>query len=170
MSKLLRDACWMADALNFVSLICCVADNHFPPINLHTSPFSLTLELHSHSCCFKTSYHAQMQQQTMPLTNLSCAKAVSATVIVQAETRRHNCTGLTQSLLCAQVNLIEDGRSEHVVQETRLWDEGKQITMSMRKKEGLADYRYFPEPDLPPLEVSTAYLEDVQVPCPAHTS
>ncbi len=62
-----------------------------------------------------------------------------------------------------QVNLIEDGSGEQVVQETRLWDEGKQVTMSMRKKEGLADYRYFPEPDLPPLVVSESYLQDVQV-------
>ena len=62
-----------------------------------------------------------------------------------------------------QVSLIEAASAEQVVQETRLWDEGKQVTMSMRKKEGLADYRYFPEPDLPPLEVSEAYLQDVQV-------
>ena len=49
------------------------------------------------------------------------------------------------------------------MQETRLWDEAKQVTQSMRKKEGLADYRYFPEPDLPPLEVSTSYIQDVSV-------
>ena len=61
------------------------------------------------------------------------------------------------------MKLIEADEGEAVVQETRLWDEGKQVTMSMRKKEGLADYRYFPEPDLPPLEVNEAYLQDVQV-------
>ena len=61
------------------------------------------------------------------------------------------------------MKLIEADEGETVVQETRLWDEGKQVTMSMRKKEGLADYRYFPEPDLPPLEVNEAYLQDVQV-------
>jgi len=103
----------------------------------------------------------------MLLTRLSCAKTVSGTETVQA--RWHTSMRCTRSLLRTQVNLIEDGRSEQVVQETRLWDEGKQVTMSMRKKEGLADYRYFPEPDLPPLEVSTAYLQDVQVPSPAHT-
>ena len=40
-----------------------------------------------------------------------------------------------------------------IVPETRLWDESEQVTRSMRKKETLADYRYFPEPDLPPLFV-----------------
>ena len=51
-----------------------------------------------------------------------------------------------------QVAALEAG--EAVVQETRLWDEAKQCTRSMRKKEGSSDYRYFPEPDLGPIEVS----------------
>ncbi|MEY2983857.1 MAG: Aspartyl-tRNA(Asn) amidotransferase subunit / Glutamyl-tRNA(Gln) amidotransferase subunit [Cyanobacteriota bacterium] len=45
---------------------------------------------------------------------------------------------------------------EPIYQETRLWEEGSQRTISMRKKEGSSDYRYFPEPDLPPLTVSAA--------------
>jgi hypothetical protein len=53
-----------------------------------------------------------------------------------------------------QVALIRAGRGAEVVQETRLWDEARQETTSMRKKEGLADYRYFPEPDLPDLVVT----------------
>ncbi len=45
---------------------------------------------------------------------------------------------------------------EKIVQETRLWEEGAQRTISMRVKEGSSDYRYFPEPDLGPIEVSAA--------------
>lgn len=58
--------------------------------------------------------------------------------------------------------MIQDGRADEIVQETRLWDESKGETYTMRKKEGLADYRYFPEPDLPPLIVSNEWIEKVQ--------
>ncbi|NEO84479.1 MAG: Asp-tRNA(Asn)/Glu-tRNA(Gln) amidotransferase subunit GatB [Spirulina sp. SIO3F2] len=51
------------------------------------------------------------------------------------------------------------GKDEPIVQETRLWEEGSQRTISMRKKEGSSDYRYFPEPDLPPIEVSVEQRE-----------
>lgn len=60
-----------------------------------------------------------------------------------------------------QTALKRAGRYAEVVQETRLWDEGSQKTFSMRKKEGSADYRYFPEPDLPALEISEALLSEV---------
>ncbi|MDY7049827.1 MAG: Asp-tRNA(Asn)/Glu-tRNA(Gln) amidotransferase subunit GatB [Microcystis panniformis WG22] len=56
-----------------------------------------------------------------------------------------------------QIEAIENGES--IVQETRLWEEATQRTISMRKKEGSSDYRYFPEPDLPPLEVSPEQLK-----------
>ncbi|KAG7670064.1 hypothetical protein KSW81_008202 [Nannochloris sp. 'desiccata'] len=61
-----------------------------------------------------------------------------------------------------QLALLKEGRASEIVQETRLWDENKQVTKSMRKKEGLADYRYFPEPDLPALFVSTEAIEDLR--------
>ncbi|MCF2969599.1 Asp-tRNA(Asn)/Glu-tRNA(Gln) amidotransferase subunit GatB [Synechococcus sp. Nb3U1] len=53
-----------------------------------------------------------------------------------------------------QVKAIEAG--EPIVQETRLWEENSQRTISMRKKEGSSDYRYFPEPDLLPIRVTEA--------------
>ena len=46
-----------------------------------------------------------------------------------------------------------------MVQETRRWDDNKDATYSMRSKENAQDYRYFPEPDIPPLELSEAYLD-----------
>ncbi|MEA5565159.1 MULTISPECIES: Asp-tRNA(Asn)/Glu-tRNA(Gln) amidotransferase subunit GatB [Nostocaceae] len=55
-----------------------------------------------------------------------------------------------------QIAAVEAG--ERIVQETRLWEEGSQRTISMRVKEGSSDYRYFPEPDLAPIEVSEAQL------------
>ncbi len=57
-----------------------------------------------------------------------------------------------------QIEAIEEGGK--IAQETRLWDESKQITVSMRSKEGSSDYRYFPEPDLPPIEVSEKQLNE----------
>lgn len=54
------------------------------------------------------------------------------------------CVAAACGVLCAawlQVGLLQSGRGSEVVQETRLWDEGKQATTSMRTKEGLADYR-----------------------------
>ncbi|CAA9235235.1 Aspartyl-tRNA(Asn) amidotransferase subunit B @ Glutamyl-tRNA(Gln) amidotransferase subunit B [uncultured Coleofasciculus sp.] len=57
-----------------------------------------------------------------------------------------------------QIEAVEAG--ERIIQETRLWEEGSQRTISMRVKEGSSDYRYFPEPDLPPIEVSIEQLEE----------
>ncbi|WP_269604007.1 Asp-tRNA(Asn)/Glu-tRNA(Gln) amidotransferase subunit GatB [Prochlorococcus marinus] len=56
-----------------------------------------------------------------------------------------------------QIKAYESG--EEVKQETRLWDESKQLTKSMRSKEGSSDYRYFPDPDLGPIEVSHSLKE-----------
>lgn len=53
--------------------------------------------------------------------------------------------------------LIDEGKVGEIVQETRGWDEGKQATFSQRKKEGSADYRYFPDPDLPKMKLHEAF-------------
>ncbi|WIG95444.1 Asp-tRNA(Asn)/Glu-tRNA(Gln) amidotransferase subunit GatB [Myxococcus sp. SDU36] len=59
--------------------------------------------------------------------------------------------------IARQVDVIESGGK--VMQETRLWDVSKGVTRSMRSKEEAHDYRYFPEPDLPPLRVSAEAID-----------
>ncbi|MBO6794331.1 MAG: Asp-tRNA(Asn)/Glu-tRNA(Gln) amidotransferase subunit GatB [Balneolaceae bacterium] len=59
-----------------------------------------------------------------------------------------------------QIELIESGGE--VVQQTRLWDTSKNQTRIMRSKEEAHDYRYFPEPDLPPIIVTTELLDEIK--------
>ncbi|XP_022138690.1 glutamyl-tRNA(Gln) amidotransferase subunit B, chloroplastic/mitochondrial [Momordica charantia] len=61
-----------------------------------------------------------------------------------------------------QVLLHSQGQSDQIVQETRLWEEGAQKTITMRKKEGLSDYRYFPEPDLPEVILTKEYVDNIR--------
>lgn len=63
-----------------------------------------------------------------------------------------------------QIELIESGGE--VVQQTRLWDTNKMETRIMRSKEEAHDYRYFPEPDLPPIIVSDELLEGIRAELP----
>ena len=63
-----------------------------------------------------------------------------------------------------QIDLIEDGGT--VVQETRLYDSDKDETRSMRSKEEANDYRYFPDPDLLPVEISNEYIEAIRATMP----
>ena len=63
-----------------------------------------------------------------------------------------------------QIELIESGGE--VVQQTRLWDTTKNQTRVMRSKEEAHDYRYFPEPDLPPIIVTNELLEEVKAELP----
>ena len=63
-----------------------------------------------------------------------------------------------------QIELIEDGG--RVVQETRLYDPDRHETRSMRSKEDAQDYRYFPDPDLPPLRIGADWIARVQAAMP----
>ena len=81
--------------------------------------------------------------------NLNSFKAISRAIVYEAK---------------RQVELLEEGK--RVVQETRRWDENKDATYAMRSKENAQDYRYFPDPDLPPVELSQAYLEGLRAALP----
>ncbi len=58
-----------------------------------------------------------------------------------------------------QKMLMQD---ETIVQETRLWDAERNITQAMRSKEEAHDYRYFPEPDVPPIEISNDFVQQLK--------
>lgn len=77
--------------------------------------------------------------------NLNSFKAVSRAIAYEA--RR-------------QAERIEEGK--RVIQETRRWDENKDASFAMRSKENAQDYRYFPEPDIPPIELSEEWLQDLK--------
>jgi aspartyl-tRNA(Asn)/glutamyl-tRNA(Gln) amidotransferase subunit B len=81
--------------------------------------------------------------------NVNSVRFVMA--VVESEARR-------------QVDLIEDGGT--VVQETRLYDPDRNETRSMRSKEDAHDYRYFPDPDLLPLELDQAFLDECKASLP----
>lgn len=59
-----------------------------------------------------------------------------------------------------QIDLLEEGKA--VVQETRRWDDLKGISYAMRSKEDAQDYRYFPDPDLVPVSIDDAFLEEIR--------
>ena len=59
-----------------------------------------------------------------------------------------------------QIELLEMGRP--VVQETRRWDDNKESSHALRSKEDAKDYRYFPDPDLPPIHISDQWIQDTK--------
>ena len=77
--------------------------------------------------------------------NLNSFKAIRRAI--EGETKR-------------QISLIENG--EKIIQETRRWDDAKGESYSMRSKEDARDYRYFPEPDLPPIFVSDQWISEIK--------
>lgn len=69
-------------------------------------------------------------------------------------------TRAIESEQARQMKLIEAGKP--VIQETRRWDDSKGYSYSMRSKEDAKDYRYFPEPDLPPIVISDTWLAEIK--------
>ncbi|MDP8266718.1 MAG: Asp-tRNA(Asn)/Glu-tRNA(Gln) amidotransferase subunit GatB [Candidatus Aceula meridiana] len=93
--------------------------------------------------------------------NISLRKEGAKEFGTKAEVKNLNSFKAVKSALEFEVGrqkkLLDSG--ERVVQETRLWDEAKQITLSMRSKEEAHDYRYFPEPDLVPFTVDQKVID-----------
>lgn len=100
--------------------------------------------------------------------NISVRPLGSATYGTRTEVKNLNSfralAEATEYELARQVNLLQEGRQ--VVQETRGWHEGRRQTFPQRSKEEAEDYRYFPEPDLPPLRIERAWIERVKATLP----
>lgn len=96
--------------------------------------------------------------------NISLRPKGSSTYGVKCEIKNLNSFRAVQRALEFEVErqkaLLEAG--ELVVQETRHWDETQGVTFSMRSKEEAADYRYFPDPNLYPLEVEPSWVESIR--------
>lgn len=75
-----------------------------------------------------------------------------------------NMARATDVEIARQIDVWESGGV--VVQETRGWDEQRQTTVSQRSKESAHDYRYFPEPDLPTLEIAREWVDEIQAKMP----
>ena len=100
--------------------------------------------------------------------NLSIKKPEAYEFGVKVEIKNINSTAYAAAAIDyeikRQTELLESGGK--VVQETRGWDEDQQKTFSQRLKEGSADYRYFPEPDLPPLRFNKNEIEEMRLGLP----
>jgi len=96
--------------------------------------------------------------------NVSVRPAGAAALGTKTEVKNVNSFRFLQKALEheieRQIDALNDGR--RIVQETRLWDAAAGRTMSMRSKEEAHDYRYFPDPDLPPLVVDAARVDRVR--------
>lgn len=100
--------------------------------------------------------------------NVSVRPAGTTTLGTKAEVKNVNSFRYLQKAIefeiGRQIDVLEQGG--RVVQETRLFDAAQGKTYSMRSKEEAHDYRYFPDPDLPPLVVSSTRLEEARVALP----
>jgi len=100
--------------------------------------------------------------------NVSVRKAGEAKLGTRCEIKNVNSFRFLQHAIefeiRRQIQLIEDGGA--VEQETRLYDPDRDETRSMRTKEDAQDYRYFPDPDLPPLLIDNAWIERIRAEMP----
>jgi aspartyl-tRNA(Asn)/glutamyl-tRNA(Gln) amidotransferase subunit B len=108
------------------------------------------------SICTPGAYEKYMETQDFShlgtrceIKNMNSMRFIQQAIMVEAQ---------------RQIRIVEGGGA--VVQETRLFDPDKQETRSMRSKEEAHDYRYFPDPDLLPLEIEQAWVDDIEAHLP----
>jgi aspartyl-tRNA(Asn)/glutamyl-tRNA(Gln) amidotransferase subunit B len=96
--------------------------------------------------------------------NVSVRKVGDKELGVKTEVKNMNSFRFLQRALEYEIErqVAELEAGGRIVQETRLWDEGRGITISMRSKEEAHDYRYFPEPDLVPVVVNKEWVEQIR--------
>ena len=96
--------------------------------------------------------------------NISVAEEGSDELGVKVEIKNMNSLKSLEKAIdyeiLRQTKMVQD--KESIIQETRHWDENKQVTLSMRTKEGSADYRYFSDPDLPNMVINDEFIENSQ--------
>ncbi len=96
--------------------------------------------------------------------NVSVRRVGEKELGVKAEVKNMNSFRFLQRALEYEIErqIAELAAGGRIIQETRLWDEAKGVTVSMRSKEEAHDYRYFPEPDLVPVRVQTEWIEQIR--------
>ncbi len=96
--------------------------------------------------------------------NISVSKKGSGMLGTRAEIKNLNSfravEGCVNHEFARQIELLE--KDEKIIQETRGWNDAKQSTFSQRSKEDAQDYRYMPEPDIPPIVLTQEYLDQVK--------
>jgi len=96
--------------------------------------------------------------------NISLRDAKTGALGTKVEVKNMNSFKAVKKALQFEVNrqkkLLAEG--EKIVQETRHWDESRNVTVSMRSKEEAHDYRYFPEPDLLPIKVDVKMIDNIR--------
>ncbi|MDI6606034.1 MAG: Asp-tRNA(Asn)/Glu-tRNA(Gln) amidotransferase subunit GatB [Candidatus Omnitrophota bacterium] len=96
--------------------------------------------------------------------NISLRQTGTKTLGVKTELKNMNSFKGVRDALAYEIKRQSEllGKGERLTQETRLWDSKESLTLLMRTKEKAQDYRYFPEPDLPPFIISKDKIEEVR--------